>query len=229
MSIYIYHGTSLAHSRQQLASALDAAKQAGQSVITLAGDKLLPQDLEANLGSSSLFGDSVVVIENLLSRLRSHDKDHCLRLLAEYSGSKNIYLWDKKEVTKAVLAKLPGAKVSLAKTPTVLFSLLDNLYPHNSVRALNLLHQVVPTTEDIVVFSLIARQISSLIQIVGGGSLKTSPWQLTKLQTIAKRWSLPQLIHFHDELVRIDQAIKSGRTKLSYLDHLDILLHSLLG
>lgn len=227
--IFVYHGDHPAGSRTQLQSALAAERARGAEILTLEGDKITPQDLESAILTNNLFTPVVIVIENLLSRLRSRDKDRCLEILASAPSDKAIYLWEKKEITKLTLNKLPKTtKISLSKAPTTLFALLDGLVPGNSARALELLHQTMLASEEIVVFTLVARQISSLIQIVGGGSPKTSPWQLAKLQSLAKRWSLPQLLHFHNELVRIDYSIKSGRSRLSYLDHLDILFVTLL-
>lgn len=225
----LFHGDHTASSRTQLQSALANERARGAEILTLEGDKITPQDLESAILTNNLFTPTVIVIENLLSRLRSQSKDRCLEILTSAPSDKTIYLWEKKEVTKLTLNKLPKTtKISLSKTPTTLFALLDSLVPGNSARALELLHQTMLVSEEIVIFTLVSRQISSLIQIVGGGSPKTSPWQLAKLQSLSVRWSLPQLIHFHDELVRIDYSIKSGRSRLSYLDHLDILLATLL-
>src|SRR3989339_888436 len=167
MVIFIFHGDHTASTRTQLQTAIAVERGRGVEITTLDGDKLAPRDLESALFTNNLFTPTALVIENLLSRLRSRDKDHCLELLSSYTGDKNLYLWEKKEITKLTINKLPKTvKIALAKTPTVLFTLLDNLIPHNSARALDLLHQTVTGTEEIVVFTLIARQISSLIQVI---------------------------------------------------------------
>lgn len=227
--IQIFHGDSATDSRSRLQTALDRERQLGQQIITLDGDRLSPRDLESSLQTKSLFGGTVLVIENLLTRLRSQDKDACLHLLAHYSGNNPLYLWDKKEATKPNLAKLPHAKIFQSKAPTELFTLLDSIVPGNAQSVLALLHQVVSKTEDIIIFSLISRQVSSLLQIQSATAPKLAPWQLSKLRSQALQWTEPQLTHFHDELLKVDLAVKTGQTKLSYLDHLDILLVNLLG
>jgi len=227
--LYIYHGDSSRDSRRLLQQALDLERQAGKEIITLDGDKLLPRDLETTLQTENLFTTTALVIENLLSRLRSKDKDSCIELIAKYSGQKNLYLWDKKEVSKPNLAKLAKAKVVLSKVPTQLFNLLESLVPGQAKVCLTLLHQVVESSEDIIVFTMIARQVSYLFQIQSATTPKFAPWQYAKLRSQATKWTEKQLIHFHDELLHIDYMVKSGTTKLSYLDHLDILLTNLLG
>lgn len=226
--LYIFHGEGSGTSRKLLREAIEKDKSLGHEIRTLGGDKLLAKDLESTLSTSSLFSTESIIIENLLSRLRSKEKDACIDLLGKYEGDKNIYLWDKKEITKPNLSKLSKAKVSNSKAPTALFTLMDSLEPGNAKQALDLLHQTVVDTEDIVAFTMIARQVSYLIMIKTGTSPKFAPWQIGKLKSLAQKWSEPQLEQFLHDLLKIDLAIKSGRTKLSYLDHLDLLLTSLL-
>ncbi len=229
MAIIVFHGDNPAASRTQLQTALAVERSRGSELLSLEGDKISPPDLENALLTDNLFTPTALVIENLLTRLRSRDKDRCLALLTNYAGPKNIYLWEKKETTKLTLNKFPKAtKITLAKTPTALFALLESLRPGSATQSLSLLHQVVAVTEDIVAFTMVARQISQLLQVRAIATPKLSPWQLTKLQSQTKSWTEAELIHFHDELVRIDFAIKTGRSKLSYADHLDILFTTLL-
>ena len=227
--LYIFHGDGTALSRKLLQDAVAKERQLGHEIRTLEGDKLAPRDLDSTLATANLFSQETLVIEGLLSRVKSKDKDTCLKLLAGYSGDKNILLWDKKEVTKPNLSKLPGAKLSLSRAPTALFSLLESLGPGSAKRSLALLHEVVSGTEDIVVFTMIARQISYLIIMQSATSPKFSPWQMAKLRSQAINWSAKQLTKFISQLLEIDFAVKTGATKLSYTDHLDILLLSLLG
>lgn len=227
--LYIFHGEGTALSRTALQEALSRDKAAGHEIRTLEGDKLLSRDLDTALATASLFSQESLVIENLLSRLRSKEKDACLALLANYTGDKNIYLWDKKEITKPNLSKLPKAKVSLSKAPTALFTFLESIEPGNAEVALKLLHDVIQSTEDIIVFTMLSRQLSYLITIKSATSPKFAPWQLGKLRSQASKWTDKQLEHFLAELLKIDFAVKTGATKLSYADHLDLLLLNLLG
>ncbi len=227
--LYIYHGEGTGTSRKLLREAIQKDKLAGHEIRTIEGDKLSPRDLESALATESLFSIETIVIENLLSRLRSKDKDACIDLLSKYSGDKNIFLWEKKEITKPNLAKLgSSAKISLSKAPTALFSLMESLVPGGAKQALDLLHETVTQTEDIIAFTMVARQIGYLITIKSASNPKFAPWQIGKLKSQAAKWSDKQLEYFLSELLQIDLSIKSGTSKLSYTDHLDLLLSTLL-
>lgn len=230
MSILVFHGDDLRSSRLALSQALTSSRTEGREVRTLAGDKLPAKDLAEALGTASLFAQETLVIENLLTRLRSKEKDLCLDLISHYHGPKQVILWEKKTVTKLALSKLgKDQKVSESKTPQLLFTFLDSLYPGNAKRALSLLSTLAQSTQDILIFTLLARRAGDLLLAQSGSQLSFSPWQLTKLKTQAKLWSEDALIALHDRLIEIDERVKTGQTKLSYLEQLDILLVSLLG
>ena len=225
----IFHGEGTATSRNLLQDAIAKEKLLGHEIRIMEGDKLAPRDLDSSLATASLFSQETLVIEGLLSRAKSRDKDACLDLLAKYAGDKNILLWDKKEITAPNLKKFIHAKISNSKAPTELFAFMESIYPGSANRALSLMHEVVAGTEDIIVFTMLARQISYLIIIKSATSPKFSPWQMDKLRVQASKWSDKQLSNFLSELLKIDFVIKTGATKLSYTDHLDLLLVSLLG
>lgn len=226
--LYIFHGDASGASRKLLADVVAKDKANGDEIRTLEGDKLAPRDLESVLSTASLFSVESIVIENLLSRLRSKDKDACIDLVSTYKGDKNIYLWDKKEATPANLKKFVGAKISNSKAPTEMFSFLESIAPGNAKNSLSLLHKLVLETEDIIVFTMIARQITYLIMIKSGTNPKFAPWQVGKLRAQSALWTDVQLETFIKELTRIDLSIKTGMSKLSYTDHLDLLLSDLL-
>ncbi|MFH2085634.1 MAG: hypothetical protein ABII21_02540 [bacterium] len=228
--IQIFHGDGTATSRRLLQDAIEHDKSLGHEIRVLEGDKLLSRDLESILSTANLFSTETLVIENLFSRLRSKDKDSCIRLIASYSGDKNIFLWEKKKISKTVLSVIgTKAKISLSKAPTELFTFLESIIPGNAQQAIPLLHRVTVATEDIIIFTMLARQISYLIIIKSATSPKFPPWILNKLRSQAANWSSKQLEDFLAALLKIDFAVKTGATKLSYLDHLDILLLTLLG
>lgn len=226
--LYIFHGEGIGTSRKLLREAIDKDKLAGHEIRTLEGDKLVARDLESTLATESLFSTETLVIENLLSRLRSKEKDACIDLLSHYAGSKNIFLWDKKEITKPNLSKLATAKVTSSKAPTALFTFLESIEPGNATKSLGLFHKVVKETEDIIAFTMLARQISYLIIMKSATAPKFAPWQMGKLRAQASLWQNHELEHFLSELLKIDLSIKSGTTKMSYTDHLDLLLSTLL-
>jgi DNA polymerase III delta subunit len=223
--LYLFHGDSTKDSRVLLISALEKERAAGHEIHTLEGEKIAPRDLESALQTESLFSEESLVIENLLSRLRSKDKDACLALVKNYVGDKNIFLWEKKEITKVNLANLPSsAKISNSRAPQLLFNWLETIYPGNQKSCLALLHDLRSTIDDLFLFTMLARQISYLIMMKSGTSPKFAPWQMGKLRSQAAKWEETALQSLLYRLLEIDEAVKTGQTKLSYADHLDILL-----
>ncbi len=227
MTFYLFHGDDQGGSRNNLY----AQKQKYRELRELNGDKLLPKDLESTLGTESLFGDETILIENLLSRTRSKDKEACLQMLISYPGSRDILLWEKKALTKATTAKLPKSWViKESKPPALLFNFLDSLTPDNSMQALKLYHQLLTMNhEPGFVFIMLTRHVASLIQAKSATSLKLPPWQIGKLKSQASHWDEAALIRFYDSLYELDKKIKTGNTKLDLGSQLDITLLQVLG
>lgn len=228
--IYVFHGDDQAKSRTLMRSQADADIAAGHDLRIVIAEKIKPHELSDILSTSSLFSTETLILEGLLSRAKSKDKDSCLTLLKEYVGDKNIILWDKKEVAKTTTSKLPTTwKISLSKPPAILFNFLDSLYPGNIKNTQSLLHSLRQSADEVFIFIMLTRHITSLIVASSATSPKLPPWQIGKLKSQASLWGEAKLINFHDELTRIDYQIKSGNTKLDYASQLDILLLSALG
>lgn len=228
--IQIFHGDSTSDSRVLLITATEKERASGHEVRTLDGEKITPRDLESTLQTASLFSQESLVIEGLFSRAKSRDKDSCLALIKNYAGDKNIFLWEKKEITKANLANLPNtAKISNSRAPQLLFNWLETVYPGNQKTCLALLHDLRFTIDDLFVFTMLARQISYLIIMKSATIPKFAPWQMGKLRAQAAKWEESALQALLYRLLSIDEAVKTGATKLSYADHLDILLLNSLG
>lgn len=226
MTTYLFHGDDQKSSRDNLFE----IKKKHDDIRELNGDKISPKDLESTLGTESLFGNETILIENLFSRLRSKDKDACIELLKNYQGSRDILIWEKKTLTKLTTGKLPKDWViKESKPPSILFNFLDSIMPNNYQQASTLLTSLRTNSDDGLVFIMLARHISSLIQAKTATSIKLPPWQIGKLKAQASGWDINQLIHFYDELYLIDNKIKTGNTKLDLGSQLDILLLQVLG
>lgn len=230
MTTYVFHGDDQANSRKLMRAQADIDIAAGHEIRVVAADKIKPHELADIISTSSLFSTETLIIEGLLSRAKSKDKDSCISLLKDYAGDKNIILWDKKEVAKTTTSKLPSTwKFSLSKPPAILFNFLDSLYPGNIKNIQSLLTTLRPTVDEVFIFIMLTRHITSLLVASSATNPKLPPWQIGKLKSRAALWGAAKLIHFHDELTRIDYQIKSGTTKLDYTSQLDLLLLSDLG
>ena len=228
--IYLYHGEDQAQSRRALQDQIAAYKEQGYTVHMLDGLSLSYATLEAELLTETLFGQSLLVIGNLLARTRGKDRDRCLELVQTYTGAKPLLLWEKKEITKAQLAKFPpSTKVSLAKAPAHLFQFLERLAPHTFQTNLALYQTVKETVPDLLAFTMLARHLALLIQAKSATTLKLPPWQIGKIKAQAAKFDEATLLSLHAALIQIDEKVKTGQTKLSYYDHLDIVFADRLG
>lgn len=226
MTTYLFHGDDTTSSRTLL---LNQRKKAND-VRELSGEKLLAKDLESTLGTESLFGNETLLIENLFSRLRSKDKDACVQLLINYNGNRDILIWEKKSLTKLTTNKLPKSWViKESKPPALLFNFLDTIVPGCHQQAAKILASLRKSTDDGLIFIMLTRHVSSLIQARSATSLKLPPWQIGKLKSQAGSWEISKLVLFYDELYKIDYKIKTGTTKLDLGSQLDILLLQVLG
>lgn len=100
----IIHGDNHVASRQQLTELTTQAQARGMELLSLEAEQLDRASLEAQLGSSSLFGqDKMVVIEAVHSLPKSAKKDQLIKLISD--AAIDIILWEKKSLGKLELKK----------------------------------------------------------------------------------------------------------------------------
>ncbi|MFH2019319.1 MAG: hypothetical protein ABII80_01785 [bacterium] len=230
MTKYLFHGDNQRDSRRNFQLVLAKEKSLGQEIRSLDGLKISPTELSSVLATANLFANETIILENLGSRPISGDKKILLSLIKDYSGPKTILLWEKKELTKAVLNSLGSGIVSqLSKTPPIIFKFLDSLAPGSLKNSLQLLHQTKDQVEEGFIFIMLARHLADLIVAKSGDQSSLNPWKRSRLVEQARLWPEPLLLRFHHSLLDLDYRLKTGATKLSYLEQLDILLVTLLG
>lgn len=210
--ITIFHGDNYVLSRQALNQSLT------QTPERFAAKGLTEETLTQALESNSMFKDNkIFVIENLLTLPRSKNKEQLIKIVLNNADSE-IYLWEKKLLTPAVKKQFAKATVKEFKLPASLFNFLDTLTLKN-------FHQALMNNPAELIFYLLHRRISQLIQALDDpGSLKGAPWQLGKLKMQAKKYSLDQLLNFHQKLLTLDEQAKTSQNILSLAGCLDLLL-----
>lgn len=210
--ITIFHGDNYVLSRQALNQSLT------QTPERFAAKGLTEETLTQALESNSMFkDDKIFVIENLLTSPRSQFKEKLIKIVLNNADSE-IYLWEKKPLTPAVKTQFAKATVKEFKLPVSLFNFLDDLTLTN-------FHQALINNPAELIFYLLHRRISQLIQALDdSGSLKGAPWQISKLKIQAKKYNLNQLINFHQKLLLLDEQAKTSQNILSLAGCLDLLL-----
>jgi len=210
--ITIFHGDNYVLSRQALNQSLT------QTPERFDAKHLTEETLTQALESNSMFkNDKIFVIENLLTLPRSQLKEKLIKIVLNNPTSE-IHLWEKKTLSPTVKKQFAQAVIKEFKLPASLFNFLDDLSLKN-------FHQALINNPPELIFYLLHRRISQLIQALDDPtSLKGAPWQLGKLKSQAKKYSLDQLLDFHQKLLTLDEQAKTSQTVLSLTGCLDLLL-----
>lgn len=210
--ITIFHGDNYVLSRRALNQSLTKTPE------RLDAKNLTEERLTQALESNPMFQiPKIFVIENFLSLPHSKIKENLIKIVINNSASE-IYLWEKKALTPAVKKQFGKAAIKEFKLPASLFNFLDDLTLTN-------FHQALINNPAELIFYLLHRRISRLIQALDDpGSLKGAPWQIGKLKTQAKKYSLDQLLDFHHQLLTLDEQLKTSQSILSLAGCLDLLL-----
>ncbi len=222
----IIHGDNHVASRQQLTELTTQAQNRGMELLSLEAEQLDRASLEAQLGSSSLFGqDKIVVIEAVHSLPKSAKKDQLIKLIND--ASIDIILWEKKSLGKLELKKLPSnAAIFEHKSSKQLWNLLDSLRGQrmDKTATLRLLRESCASENAEFVLVMLARQLRLLIQVKDAGAPKLAPFMLSKLKRQADSFSLSQLLQLHRQLYQLDLRLKQSRNQLPLAAELDLWL-----
>lgn len=227
--ITIIHGEDETASKNKLHDLKETYRE--KEIIALDGKNLTITDLTLALETRSLFAmERVIIVENLLSRKPSKDKDELVKYIVKEEADNNVILAEGKEVTPAVLKKLSQAKVINNKQKENIFKLVDNIRPKAGYELVPIFQELIKTEPAEIVFVMIVRQIRNLIlaKDSSGDYLKElPPWQKSKFVNQAKYFTQDELVSLHRKLLDIDYKIKSGKSPLSLSSQLDIFLVNL--
>lgn len=232
----IIHGDQLPASRQHLNQLLGAYKQKKFAVQTVTGKELQTGALIAVFEHQDLFAQpKVLVVEELHSLPISKKRTQLIDDLAAQTDLELI-IWEKKKLTALQLKKLIGnrptidQKVELFVSKNELWSLLDQLSPQVATKK-KLLAQyqaVLKQGEDPFYLSVMfLRQMRMLIQFKTNQPPKVAPFQIKSFQTQAQKFTLPQLLQAHHQLVIIDYELKSGQSALDLAARLALWIYEL--
>jgi DNA polymerase III delta subunit len=220
----ILHGDNIIISRQKLNE--EISKFDGEKV-RLDGKKLNITELKQATESDSLFGQvRLLVLEGVFSRPASKEKNVIVDYLKE-SQSENILIWEPKTIDGRKLIAFKKARIQKFDLTRYIFRLVESLAPNNQKASLELLHQCLDQDSPEMVFYMLIRQIKLLIMAKDSGEKgleRMAPWQKKKLTSQANKFSMNQLLDFHQKLLKIDWEQKTGRSPLNLTSHLDLLV-----
>jgi DNA polymerase III delta subunit len=226
----ILHGDDIVSSRNQLQKLLSEAKLAQKEIIQLDGKKCTLTDIKQALESQSLFDqEKLVVIENLFSRQDSKEKKSIINYLFSPITPIPLIIWESRQLAATQLKGSPKTAIQEFKLPTVIFQFLDTFSPGDSNQNLTLLNQVLQTQPPEILFGMFIKRLRYLIVAKHSSqSLSQFPelrdWQQRKILQQANQFTTDQLLNLNQKFMETDYQIKTGRTNLSLIKHLELVV-----
>jgi len=228
----IIHGEDVVSSRNRLQELLTEVKLANKEVVKLEGKKVTLTEIKQALEAQSLFGqERAVVVEQLLGRQQSKDKEAILEYLSkEDLGKLDLYSWDDKQLTATQLKGFGKAKVQEFKLPQVLWQFLDGLKPGQAKYTLGLFEKVIEHQPVEMVFGLLIKRLRYLVvaRIEGqkglGGFKELQGWQQGKMMAQARQFSEEKLKNLGAEMLEMDYKRKTGKTNLGLTEGLELII-----
>ncbi len=176
--------------------------------------------------SSSLFSQPVcLIVESVLTAPKSSKIPKKLFFSLLESRQENIHVisWEPSELTKDTLSDFPkGTAVSHFPLPKILFSFLDEIRPGNTEKSLSVFTQLLEQEPAELVLSLLSTRIRQLIQVKDNATpAKASPWQVSRLTSQARLFTMDKLLSMHEQLFAIELSTKSGTHPLPLVSQLE--------
>jgi hypothetical protein len=210
----IFHGENIIESRKAFLAERQKVIAAGNQVVELSGSELTLSQLQDHLSTTSMFGDTVIFIENFFSSRPSNNKKSLSQYLVSQLSS-NLYFWDGKDVSLQLKSFSPQF-IRKFDLPQYLFRFIDSL-------DLDLYWKSLSSAAPEQIFALLVSRFHQLIEYKSGvGSF--SPWQLSKLKPQASKYSLQFLISSYLDLLHIDYSQKTSNSVSNLQDSLALWL-----
>lgn len=219
--IYVILGDDVSGSREKFQSMRKDYQSKNYEIIDINENSLI--DLEKwQWNAQNLFAqDKVFFIQNILAKKKNRE---LLKNLDTQKSKTDIVVWEEELWERDVKYALPGAKILNIKLPQNVFTLLDNLFPGKKTLACSLLPKICENTEELVLFSMIAKRIKELVLVKMDIDIASKQsWQLSRLKNQADMWDKKRLIKFYDSLYKIDVNAKSTNSPYSITENLSIL------
>ena len=225
--ITLLHGDNSQASRVELLNLKDHS--GNLEIRQLDGKNLDSVTLVQALDSSSLFGgDTLIIIENFLTKLgkKSKTSEALIKTLVSQAAERTVVLWEEKEIGKANVDLLgKNVLVKLFKTPAVIFQFLDSIKPGNTKNMLMLFSQSVTNNAPEVTFTLLTRRFRQLIMLKDNITPEVlADWQRDRLTTQARLFTMDKLVAMYRSLASLDYKIKTGTTAFTLTQLLEQFL-----
>lgn len=196
----VLHGDNLIASYNTLQK---LKKEFGGEVITLDAKNLTGQELEEKAGQKALFESQKLVI------LEGSPKANLVPTINQLAASQEIIIWLDKKLTTTTLK---GKVLEFKDTTQTNFKLADAFTRRDLKGALQELGTLFKekTPAELIV-GLLTRQMKLILQIKSGDLAGINPYVIQKIKIHQGKWSKEDLLKGFEELLLVDQRIKTGR------------------
>lgn len=234
----LIHGDDVSTSRNYYLS--ERQKTTEKKIID--GTSVTLTDLMQIFSGNGLFGDQeTIFIEELVSKRKSSkDIEELTNFMSEQTHA-SIFVWESKLLTSKQTSLFKKANIKEFKIPTVVFTFLDSIRPHNTHQMLKLYHQILEHEDAMYALVMLMRQIRILIALSASNkeakyvdTMKTisevsrmAPWQKGKLQKQANYFGLDQLLKLHADLFQLEYGQKTGNLPIPLTNAIDFFLTSI--
>lgn len=216
-------GEDTAASREYLQKLKEDYRKKEYAVYTVRPPEL-SEEYKNDMQSSTLFNlHKVFFVENLGAALgRKVDAFKKIVETIHKDTAITVINWESKSSWE--LKSKSYGTLKEFKPAGSIFELLDSCYPGNLKTFVTQLNTVSSYQDEIFIFTLLNRQIRSLIMAHNNVFPSTvAPWQRGKLASIAKRWEKEKLSGFYEGLYRIDVSLKTSNNAYGLRKSLELL------
>lgn len=220
---------TLVHGSDSVSSRKFFLDQKDEESLTFDAESLILSELEQSLGGSGLFGNTKkIFLENLFTRKSAKNIEPIGKLLTS-NPDLNVYFWADKEVGVKPLASFPKFENKNFKIPQSMWAFLDGIRPNNALNVSSF-HKTLQETEPEIIFAMIVRQFRLMLGLSESSSenidevKRIAPWQKSKLVRQASMFEISKLKTIYKKLYKIDKTTKTGKSQLTLVQNIDILL-----
>lgn len=228
--IVIAHGDNIKESRDYYFN----EKKKSSSPVTLDGSKVSLTDLAQSVKGQELFGGGVsVFIEELLSKKKKGKDYQAILTFLKENEEESVFLWESKTLSIKETGIFTKAVVKKFDFPKEIFAFLESIKPGNERGSIVLFHRVIETQETEFVFFMMVRHFRILLGLEASPDQqidevkRLGPWQITKLSSQRKLFTIDGLKNFYNKLFNIEKGLKTGKLSSPLPFAIDFLLSSL--
>lgn len=227
MKPYILHGENRVESRKKLSEIIREAKGKGWEVTRVDGTSLTRGELLTHARSQTLLSTGqLLVIENFFKNNKKAAEEV---LEIPQDDAITLVFWEGKALTPAIVRKLQAKfTVQEFKIAVAVFKFLDSLSLGNARVSLKLLLEAKNRDEAEFLLIMMARQVRLLIWAKeDADTLKLAPWMKSNLSRQSEKFTLDELLSFHNKLLELDRDNKHSRLPENLDASLELLVAGL--